>query len=72
MQEIGPHSSELAVLFVTAFGQLFSEKFFRDAVFWSYRMCFDVEPELGALRLNDVDVSSVNGTHTALGRLSIW
>ena len=35
-------------------------------------MNLDVEPELGALRSNDIDVGSVNGTHAARGRLSVW
>ena len=32
----------------------------------------DIQPELGALRFDDVHVSPVNGTHTARGRMSIW
>ena len=31
----------------------------------------DIEPELGALRFDDVNISPVNWTHTAWARLSI-
>ena len=55
-----------------AFGQLFSEKFLGDAVVRSYCVNFDVEPELGALRLDGVHIGSMNRTYTARGRLSIW
>ena len=37
-----------------AFGQLFSEKFFGDTVVWGDCVTFDVEPELGALRLRQL------------------
>ena len=54
-----------------AFGHFFSEKFFGDHQIRADGVSLYVQPELGALRLNDVNVSPVDGTHTARGRLSI-
>ena len=54
-----------------ALNHLFSEKFPVDSEVWADRMYLDIRPELGALRLNDVNVSPVDGSNTARGRLAI-
>ena len=54
-----------------AFDHLFSEKFPVDNEVWADRMYLDIQPELGALRFNDVNVSLVDGSNTARGRLAI-
>ena len=55
-----------------AFGHFFSEKFFGYLMVRVDDVNFDIQPELGALRLYDVHVSPVNWTRAARGRLSIW
>ena len=54
-----------------AFNHLFSEKFPVDNEVWADRMDLDVQPELGALWFNDVNISPVDGSNTARGRLAI-
>ena len=54
-----------------AFSQLFSEKFLSYNQVWIGRVDLHIQPELGALRFYDVNVSPVDGTHAARGRLSI-
>ena len=54
-----------------AFGHLFSEKLFGHIEIQVDSVDLHIQPELGALRLNDVNVSSVDGSYTARGRLSI-
>ena len=54
-----------------ALGHLFSEKLFGHIEIQVDRVDLHIQPELGALRFNDVHVSSVDGPDTAQGRLSI-
>ena len=54
-----------------ALNHLFSEKFPVDNEVWADRMYLDIQPKLEALRFNDVNVSPVDGSNTARGRLAI-
>ena len=54
-----------------AFRHFFSEKFFSHIQVDVDSVDLHVQPELGALRFNDVHVSTVDGSDTARGRLSI-
>ena len=55
-----------------AFGVFFSEKLVGNGEVWGHRVDLDVQPEFGPCRLSDVDVGSVNGSHTAPSSLTIW
>ena len=46
----------------------FSEKFPGDNEVWADRVNLDVQPELGALRFNDVNVSPVDGSEHCPGQ----
>ena len=54
-----------------AFNHFLSEKFLVDDQVWADRMYLNIQTELGALRFNDVNVSPVDGSDTARGRLAI-
>ena len=54
-----------------ALGHLFSEKFSGHIEIQVDSVDLHIQPELGALRFNDVHVSSLDGSDTARGRLSI-
>ena len=54
-----------------AFGHLFSEKLSGHKKIQVDGVNFHIQPELGALRFNDVNISSVDGPDTARGRLPI-
>ena len=62
---------QVVAIMCLAFGLFFSEKFLGYIEFWTYRVDLDVQPQLRPLGLNDVDVSSVDGSDTARGRLAI-
>ena len=55
-----------------AFGLLFSEKFTSHREIWGHGVDADVKPEFGTRWLNDVQVSPMDGSNAARGRLSIF
>ena len=61
----------VALSICPAFGHFFSEKLFSHIEIWIDSVNFHIQPELGALRFNDVDIRSVDGSDTAQGRLPI-
>ena len=72
IQGLQIESVSVALSICPAFGHLFSEKFFSHIEIWIDSVNFHIWPELGALRLNDVNISSVDGPNTARSRLPIF
>ena len=67
----GLQIASLSLPICPALGHFFSNKLFGHIEIQVNSVDLDVQPELGALRFNDVNVSSVDGSDTARGRLPV-